>query len=132
MLRLLSVIGLAFAIHPLTASAAGEPISLRVAFRADEGSPRVVRTLSCAPSARGTVPRPADACRRLRRLGDRAFAPTPRSAACTEIFGGPSSAIVTGSFLGHRLWARLRRDNGCEIARWTRVSFLLPPPAAPS
>jgi hypothetical protein len=108
-------------------------IDLRIAFRAQESSPPRILVLTCANgSARGTVRDPAGACRRLQRLGNGAFAPTKRGVACTEIFGGPSTAVVTGRFLGRPLWVRLRRDNGCEIDRWQRVAFLLPRPANPS
>jgi hypothetical protein len=36
------------------------------------------------------------------------------------------TAIVTGTFQGHRIWTRLTQSDGCAIARWNRVSFLLP------
>jgi hypothetical protein len=113
--------------------ALGGLIDLRIAFRAQEGSTARVVVLRCADgSAHGTVADPAAACRRLQSLGTRAFAPTPRGVACTQIYGGPSTAVVTGSYLGRSLWVRLRRDNGCEIDRWQRVAFLLPRAASPS
>ena len=69
-------------------------------------------TLTCNP-ARGTVPSPATACRKLQALGTAAFAPTPRGRVCTQIAGGPMTAVVTGSFLGRRIWARLTQSDGC-------------------
>ena len=114
---------------PATASAG--LIDLRIRFQADATTAPRHFTLRCADRATGTVPHPAAACVRLRRLGDGAFRPTPPRTACTEISGGPSTARVTGIYYGRRIWVRLRRDNGCEIARWQRVGFLLPPPAAP-
>jgi hypothetical protein len=33
---------------------------------------------------------------------------------------------VAGTVDGKRVWTRLRRDNGCEIARWDRLRFLIP------
>jgi hypothetical protein len=36
------------------------------------------------------------------------------------------TALVTGSFLGHRIWTRFTKSDGCAIARWNLVSFLLP------
>ena len=87
-------------------------------------------TLRCGTRSTGTVPRPAVACSRLRTLGESAFRPTPPDMGCADIWGGPSTARVTGTYLGRRLWVRLRLVNGCEIARWHRVGFLLPPPAA--
>ncbi|MCY7302435.1 MAG: subtilase-type protease inhibitor [Thermoleophilia bacterium] len=113
-----------------TAASAGL-IALKIEFRADAGSKPRVLTLRCAAKATGTVRSPALACARLQRLGRAAFRPTPPNMACTEIYGGPSTARVTGLVLGFPLWVRLSRTNGCEIARWQRVAFLLPWPASP-
>ena len=106
-------------------------ISLRIAFKAHETAPLQLTTLRCGARSTGTVPRPAEACRRLRALGAGAFRPTAPDRACTEIFGGPSTARVTGFYFDRTLWVRLSRVNGCEIARWDRVGFLLPRSAAP-
>jgi hypothetical protein len=127
--RLLLLLALACGAAP--ASAAGGLIALRLEFRADPGATRQVLTLRCSDHATGTVPHPAAACRGLRSLGPDAFRPTPPGTACSEISGGPSTARVTGIYYGHPIWVGLRRDNGCEIARWQRVAFLLPRPASP-
>lgn len=88
---------------------------------------RVTWTLRCNP-ARGTLPRPARACRRLAAGGPKLFAPLPPDIACTQIYGGPQRARVVGTVAGKRIWATFARTNGCEIDRWTRVSpWLLPP-----
>jgi hypothetical protein len=115
----------------LPVRAAAGMIDLQIRFRADAGAKARLFELRCADRATGTVPRPERACRRLQALGSDAFRPTAPDTACTAISGGPSTAFVTGIHFGHPLWVRLRRDNGCEIARWQRVGFLLPPPAAP-
>lgn len=114
-----------------TATASTAPIALKIEFRADAGSKPRVLTLRCGIRATGTLPRPAVACARLRRLGPTAFRPTPPGMACTEIYGGPSTARITGTYLGSPVWVRLGRANGCEIARWERVGFLLPRPGSP-
>ena len=98
--------------------------ALRVAVRATPDATPRVTTLRCEP-ARGTAPRPGVACRRLLAGGRALFAPTPRGMACTQIYGGPQVAVVTGSVGGRRVWATFRRRDGCEIARWNRVAFLL-------
>ena len=51
--------------------------------------------------------------------------PTPRDKACSMIYGGPQQAVVSGTLAGRRVWARFTRRDGCEIARWNRVAFLL-------
>ena len=107
-----------------TALGAGSGTSLRIAVRATPTAPVLITTLRCNPAG-GTVPRPADACRRLLAAGRAIFAPTPRDSICTEIYGGPQEALVTGTLRGAKIWARFRRRDGCDIARWNRVAFLL-------
>jgi Subtilisin inhibitor-like len=83
-------------------------------------------TLRCNPPA-GTLRSPRVACRRLASGGVRLFAPVPRDAVCTEIYGGPQVARVVGRVNGKRVWARFNRSNGCHIERWDRFApWLLP------
>jgi hypothetical protein len=81
-------------------------------------------TLECAPVA-GTLPRRSNACTRLSRM-TRPFAPVRKNVACSDIYGGPQVAVVTGSFEGRRVYAVFNRKDGCQIARWDRVRFLFP------
>lgn len=81
-------------------------------------------TLKCAP-ARGSLPRVAAACTKLQKF-PRPFAPVPRDTNCTEVYGGPQQALVTGTYQGRSVWAAFSATNGCQIARAKRVSFLLP------
>ncbi len=102
--------------------------ALRIAFFEDGGKPetKTVWTLRCDPVG-GTLPRAPVACRELSRLGWQTLRPVPPDVACTEIYGGPQVAVVTGVVDGRRVWVKLRRDNGCEIDRWNRNRFLVPP-----
>jgi Subtilisin inhibitor-like len=81
-------------------------------------------TLRCAPAG-GTLPRRAAACSQLARFAH-PFAAIPRDAVCTQIYGGPQQALVTGRFRGRIVRTRFSRINGCEIARWDRVRLLFP------
>jgi subtilisin inhibitor-like len=81
-------------------------------------------TLRCSPVA-GTLPRRAVACQRLAAMQN-PFAPTPRRAICTDIYGGPQQAQIVGMFRGKRIWAAFAARNGCEISRAKRLAFLLP------
>jgi hypothetical protein len=81
-------------------------------------------TLRCAPAG-GTHPQAAAACRKLAAMQS-PFAPIPKDAVCTEQYGGPQVALVTGTFRGHAVWTQLAARNGCEIARFKRLSFLVP------
>ena len=98
--------------------------ALSIAFAPGDGGAARHWTLRCAPVG-GTLPQAAVACRRLAAFAD-PFAPTPKGSACTQLYGGPQTARVTGTFRGRSVWARFARRNGCEIARWQRVAFLFP------
>jgi hypothetical protein len=84
-------------------------------------------TLRCAPVG-GTLPNRASACRRLAKLKT-PFAPVPKNVACTEIYGGPAQALVTGRFRGRLVRATFNLQDGCEIGRWASLRFLLGPAA---
>jgi Subtilisin inhibitor-like len=96
--------------------------SLTIVYRARPAAPAVTRTLQCVPAG-GTLANAEAACRRLAGL-ENPFAPVPPGTACTEIYGGPERASVSGSFRGHRVWARFSKADGCQINRWKRVGFL--------
>jgi hypothetical protein len=81
-------------------------------------------TLRCNPAG-GTHPRAASACRKLGAMTN-PFAPIPKDAVCTEQYGGPQVALISGTFRGRAVWTQLALRNGCEIARFKRLSFLVP------
>jgi len=97
-------------------------LEISVSIRGSE-APTKVWTLVC-PSG-GTLPHSARACAKLAAMRQ-PFAPVPKTQACTQIYGGPQVADVTGSFRGRPVNAHFDRGNGCEIARWNRVKFLFP------
>jgi hypothetical protein len=82
-----------------------------------------VRTLTCAPAG-GTMSRRVTACRKLATTPLAAFRPLPADAVCTEIYGGPDEALVTGRIRGRAVWSHFSRKDGCQISRWDRVAFL--------
>jgi hypothetical protein len=106
----------------LMPAAAAALTALSIVFSAGDGGAAKHWTLRCAPAG-GTLPQAVQACRRLAALDD-PFAPIPKDAACTQVYGGPQAARVTGTFRGRSVWARFARRNGCEIARWRRLDFL--------
>jgi|SRR5919109_369703 hypothetical protein len=130
MLRIGAVLLLVLALGGYAAGAATtrSKISLTVVFWPQgQGTTQVKRwTLRCGPLG-GTLPRRAAACRRLQQLGTRVFAPVSRDAICTEIWGGPEVGRIKGRVGTRTVWATFNRTNGCQIARWDRVSpWLLP------
>jgi hypothetical protein len=103
---------------------ASTSLHVTVSPKGADHTPKRSYTLTCAPLG-GTLPHRAAACRQLARL-KAPFAPTPKNTACTEIYGGPQEALVTGRLRGTLVRARFSRRDGCEIERWNRVAFLFP------
>ena len=68
------------------------------------------------------------ACRSLAGLSRAQLAPVPADTACTQIYGGPSTARVHGELHGKPVDARFELINGCEIERWDRNRVLLGDP----
>ena len=79
------------------------------------------RTVDCA---QGT----AAECTRLRALKTSAFAPVPGDRVCTAQIMGPDVAEVTGTLRGRPVEGSFSLTNGCEIARWQNLDFLLGKP----
>ena len=90
---------------------------------AGTGGGRQRYTLTCRPAG-GDHPAPDAACRALDALDD-PFAPVPADQACTEIYGGPQTASVTGTLRGEPVDAEFDRTNGCQIDRWDAHAALL-------
>lgn len=99
--------------------------SLEITYTADEGAEPERWTLTCDPTG-GTHPDATAACRDLDRAAE-PFAPIPADAVCTEIYGGPQTAVVRGTHHGERVDLELSRVNGCFIDQWERLGALLPP-----
>jgi hypothetical protein len=48
----------------------------------------------------------------------------PATTVCTQVYGGPQVAVVSGTLRGRPVWARFKRTDSCQIERWNRVRFL--------
>jgi hypothetical protein len=90
-----------------------------------DGSQPQSWTLTCAGSADGSHPDAAAACAHLQGL-EEPFAPLPEDVMCTEQFGGPQTAHVTGVWGGEPVDLELSRTNGCRISQWDGLGPLLP------
>jgi hypothetical protein len=51
----------------------------------------------------------------------------PEGKACTQIYGGPETASITGIWQGQQVMSRFARNDGCQISRWKLMEGLLPP-----
>ncbi len=107
-----------------TGATADRPTELTIVLRhaAGKGGERTF-TLVCDPPG-GDHPDPTAACRLLSEL-EEPFAPVPPDTLCTEVYGGPRTATVTGLFRGDPVHAEFSRTDGCQIARWDKHAALL-------
>ncbi|MDV8147355.1 serine protease inhibitor [Arthrobacter sp. B10-11] len=73
-----------------------------------------------------TLPDPAAALAAVERFGDEVFfAPRRADMMCTQQYGGPQVAVVTGTFHGRPVHSSFSLTDGCEIARWRSLAPLL-------
>jgi hypothetical protein len=73
-----------------------------------------------------TLPDPAAALEALRQYGEEIFFPQPGPPRlCTQQYGGPQVAVVTGRYRGREVHSEFSRTDGCEIARWRAMAPLL-------
>ena len=100
---------------------------LTVVVDRGDGSPPEEYTLVCAGQVEGTHPDAQAACDHLTGLED-PFAPLPDDAICTEQYGGPQTARVSGRWQGAAVDLELSRTDGCRIAQWDGLGPLLPGP----
>jgi hypothetical protein len=107
------------------AAPVGDDLVVEVAPGAGGGPERY--TLTCGDPVGGDLPDAAAACTLLQGLGD-PFTPVPDDATCTQQFGGPQTARVTGRWSGDPVDLQLSRTDGCRISQWDRLGPLLPGP----
>jgi len=101
----------------------GGATELIVEVKSAPGRSERTYTLRCDPPG-GNHPDPESACRTLTQMND-PFAPVPPGAMCTEIYGGPQTATVTGTLRGDPVQAQFSRTDGCQIGRWDKHAALL-------
>jgi hypothetical protein len=114
------------------ARAAGDPVQLTVTFTRGTGRRHVARLRCTATRSR------ADgflrdvgarrACAHARRVTELLSTDPDPNRACTEIYGGPERARVTGRIGSRRIARGFSRTDGCQIADWRTAVPLLPRP----
>jgi hypothetical protein len=70
----------------------------------------------------------ARACAHARRIAGLLASGRNPHRACSQIYGGPERALITGAIGGRRIRHGFSRTNGCGIADWRRAMPLLPRP----
>jgi hypothetical protein len=107
-------------------SQTGGTVTTDLTIVSDDGNGKTETwQLTCDPAG-GTHPDAAAACAALEAKGKTALPPVPKDMMCTQLYGGPQTAKVTGTWKGEAVDASFSRKNGCEISRWTALTGLLP------
>ena len=84
---------------------------------------RCTAAISCPPN--DDLPDQQRLCTWLASTGHAALlAAPPEREVCTQVYGGPETARVTGTFGDTDVDAEFSRQNGCAIARWHLVAPL--------
>ena len=83
------------------------------------GKPAQTTTVRCATAAES--PR----CEKVAALKLSDLEPASGATACTELYGGPETATITGTLRGERVDERFSLEDGCQIARWEQNRDLL-------
>ena len=117
MVALLAACGGAPAPGPATHRPPSPENDLLVEIDRGDGTPPETYRLTCGDTAEGTHPAARAACDHLRAM-ENPFAPIPGDIACTEQFGGPQTAQVSGVWRGDVVDMQFSRVDGCRIAQW--------------
>jgi hypothetical protein len=107
------------------------PDDLLIEIHRGGSSPTESYRLTCGTTVAGNHPAGAAACAHLFGLAH-PFAPIPADLMCTQIYGGPQTAHVTGRWKGAAVDLRLSRVDGCRIEQWNSLGPLLPGPVGVS
>ena len=105
--------------------AAGSRAELTVDVDLGDGSPAHTWTLTCDGAAGGSHPQAEAACAHLQSL-DAPFAPLPADVVCTEIYGGPQTARISGRWEEEPVDLSLARSNGCLMSQWDGLVPVVP------
>lgn len=114
---------------PATAGPGKGNAELAIMVKPSDGEPAVNYTLVCkdgAPVAESNHPSGAAACTALKN-NPAALSPGPRSTeqACTQQYGGPQQATVTGVVDDSPVDVSFARRDGCEISLWNAAKDIL-------
>jgi hypothetical protein len=104
-------------------------VDLTIRLTEAPGGPQYTFRLEASagsPGAGSTLPDPTAALEAVQRFGEDIFFPKPGPPKmCTQQYGGPQVAVVTGWLQARRVHSEFSRTDGCEIARWRAMAPLL-------
>lgn len=95
--------------------------NLTVVYHSTSGSQATFKVVCLPRSNSGTHPNKKAICAAIAKQGIRLFAPVPANMMCSQIYGGPQAATITGTVNGRRINSTFSRTDGCQVARWNRA-----------
>lgn len=114
---------------PTTEEGTAMDADLTIVLTSAGSDARVERKLVCKDSqpAEGSTVRDADAaCAALTQHGEKVFFELPdRNRICTQQYGGPQQARVTGTISGREVDKQFSLTDGCKISEWNSMQALL-------
>jgi hypothetical protein len=69
----------------------------------------------------------AEHCKAARDLEKLLTTQPPKDRVCTQVYGGPQTARITGTFGAQDVARSLSRTDGCQIEDWKQADALLAP-----
>lgn len=131
--RRLTIAGaLGLVVYALTGCAAASSpettLDVQIVVRDDGENVSSEHRLACAgmnPLDSATLPDAARACALLDAQPQLLTSGLDPQAICTEIYGGPNTATISGTVGGKQVSSEFSRTNGCRIDQWSALSELL-------
>ncbi|UYQ77928.1 hypothetical protein OF385_01765 [Glutamicibacter sp. JL.03c] len=124
-----AVVSLAAALSSCASPPAGTAqTSLTITIKADGSKVSAQHTLECSGDQAleaSTLPSADQACAALNQQPAIVTPSLDPAAACTEIYGGPQRAEVSGLLAGEPIQSEFSRSNGCLISQWEQAELLL-------
>jgi hypothetical protein len=127
-----TALAVALSLAALAAHAPSGPASVTLTVRYSDGSAAEhVAHLRCRRDSARADGFLSDvgaraACRHARKSAAFLAARASATRICTQIYGGPQHARITGTIGARRIDRRFARTDGCAIGDWTRAVPLVP------
>lgn len=126
--RILGLLCTALLTSCATATVAGNRVSLLISISKTGNGQSTSYQLNCAGGTSedtSSLPHAQKACEFLAENSGVLEQEIPPDQICTEIYGGPETAEISGTIDGKSINTSLNRSNGCAIKRWDDLAVLL-------